>query len=335
MKYQTALPDNKVQCNVCPRNCVLEEGQGGFCHVRKNINGQVTLTTYGYNTGLTIDPIEKKPLYQFYPGSNILSFGTLGCNLGCKFCQNWHFSRSKEDPEAFNKASPEEIVEEAIKRGCKSIAYTYNDPVIFVEYMRDTAKIARQKGLKNVAVTSGYINPQLHYDFFEYLDGVNIDLKSFSEDFYKKYSLSHLEPVLKTIKYVKQHTDVWMELTTLLINELNDSEEETRKECEWIKENIGVHVPLHFSAFFPAYKLKDKPLTDPKTLLRAYNIALETGLKYVYAGNISGAIASSTTYCEKCSSAMIVRSSYHILEYNLDNEGKCIFCGHPCHGRFD
>ena len=334
MKYQNILSDNEVQCKVCPRQCILEPEQSGFCHVRKNVGGEIKSTTYGCNTGLNIDPIEKKPLYHFYPSSKVLSFGTLGCNIGCAFCQNWHLSRSKENPEDFVHTLPEKIVQTAIDNNCKSIAYTYNDPIIFLEYVMDTAKIARENGIKNVAVTAGYMNPGIHEDFFKYMDAVNVDLKAFNEEFYRKNCFAHLEPVLKTIKYIKHETDAWLELTTLLINGENDSVEDITKECEWMKENLGVHVPLHFSAFYPAYKFKDRLPTKPETLIRAYDIAKEIGLKYVYTGNIRSE-DTSTTYCENCGNKIILRNAYVLTGYNLTSGGHCKFCGHRCHGVFE
>ncbi len=333
MQEGNTLTDNMAQCKVCPRECKLSPGQSGFCNVRKNIEGKLVLTTYGYNTGLQIDPIEKKPLYHFYPSSKVLSFGTLGCNMGCAFCQNWHISKSKENPRNTNYTSPQDIVKVALEYGCKSIAFTYNDPIIFLEYAIDTAKIAHEKGLQTVAVTAGYINPEARKDFFEHIDAVNIDLKGFTNEFYKKHCLAELEPVLDTIKYVHDYTNVWMELTTLLIEGENDSEEEITKECKWIKENLGEHVPLHFSAFYPAWKFSHKNPTAPETLIKAYDIATEIGLKYVYLGNIQNT-AASTTYCEKCHAAVILRNGHVMTEYNLDEEGKCSFCGAQIHGRF-
>ena len=324
----------KTKCKICPRQCDLEPDQSGFCHVRKNVGGKIHLTTYGYTTGLNIDPIEKKPLYHFYPGSKVLSFGTIGCNMGCAFCQNAHLSRSKEEPEKYYKASPEEIVDTALRHDCKSIAYTYNDPIIFIEYMRDTAKIAHEKGLKNVAITAGNISPEFHAEFFEYIDAANIDLKAFNDDFYKKHCLASLEPVLETIKYAC-NAGVWLELTTLLIEGENDSTEEITKECAWIIDNLGVHVPLHFSAFFPAWKFSHKNPTRPETLLRAYEIARDMGLKYVYTGNIPNAVSTSTTYCENCNSAIIIRDGYSVVEYDLENGAHCRFCGFACSGRFE
>lgn len=331
MKYQTTQKDNKIQCTICPRNCILKEGQSGFCQIRKNVKGTITLTSYGYNTGLAVDPIEKKPLYHFYPGSKVLSFGTLGCNMGCQFCQNWHISKSKADPK-INETSPEKIVEIAKKLGCKSVAFTYNDPVIFFEYALDTAKICRDEGIKTVAVTAGYINPAPRKEFFTYMDAANIDLKAFSEDFYKKNCLAHLQPILDTIKYVKNETNCWLELTTLLIEGENDSDDELKRECEWIVQNLGTDTPLHFSAFHPSYKFMDKPVTKLSTLLRAYEIAKSSGIKYVYTGNVSDA-TTSTTYCHACKKPIIQRLGYETDAQKLKNN-HCAYCGEKCAGVF-
>lgn len=333
MKYQNVLNDNRVQCTVCPRNCKLSNGQEGFCHVRKNENGEIVLTSYGYNTGLAIDPIEKKPLYHFFPTSSVLSFGTLGCNMGCQFCQNWQTTKNKSDSQLLNSTSPEEILQIAKKYNCKSVAFTYNDPIIFLEYAVDTAKLCRLNGIKTIAVTSGYINPEPAKEFFKYMDAANIDLKGFSEEFYKKNCLAHLQPVLDTIKYVKNETDCWLELTTMLIEGENDSEDEINSECEWIINNLGNTVPLHFSSFFPSYKFTDKKSTDFSTLLNAYKIAVNSGLKYVYTGNLSNQETSST-YCKNCHNPIIIRNGYELLGYNLV-DGKCIFCGTECDGRFE
>ena len=222
MKYQTTLNDNRQQCLICPRECKLKDNQCGFCFVREDINGEIKLKTYGYNTGLAIDPIEKKPLYHFYPMSKVLSFGTNGCIMGCQFCQNDNITKVKPNYNFLNETSPEMLVNIALDYNCKGIAFTYNDPIAFFEYTIDTAKLCKVNGLKTVAVTSGYINPEPAKEFFEYIDAVNIDLKGFSEDFYKKNCLAHLEPVLDTIKYVKQNTNCHLELTTLLIEQEND-----------------------------------------------------------------------------------------------------------------
>ncbi len=331
MEYQNTLSDNRIQCTICPRYCKLKEGQAGFCQIRKNVNGKVILTSYGYNTGLSVDPIEKKPLYHFYPGTKVLSFGTLGCNMGCQFCQNWHISKSKADPK-INHTEPEKIVKIAKELGCKSVAFTYNDPVIFFEYAIDTAKLCRDNGIKTVAVTAGYISPEPRKEFFAHMDAANIDLKSFSEEFYKRYCLAHLEPILDTIKYVKHETNCWLELTTLLIEGENDSEKEITEECEWVIKELGTNVPLHFSAFHPDYKFMDRPQTKPSTLLKAYEIAKKIGIKYVYTGNIADA-KTSATYCHECSKPLILRMGYEIVTENI-KQGHCSFCGAKCEGVF-
>lgn len=334
MKYQKPLKDNKTECLICPRNCKLAPDQHGFCSVRQNIDGQITLTTYGYTTGLAIDPIEKKPLYHFLPGSDVLSFGTLGCNMGCMFCQNWHMSKSKQDPTQGQAASPEQIAFLAKKEGCKSVAFTYNDPVIFFEYALDTAKECHKLGIKTVAVTAGYINPEPRAELFKYIDAANIDLKAFNNDFYSKLCLAKIEPILDTIKYVKNETDCHLELTTLLIDGYNSSDKEIAQQCEWIAKNLGEDVPLHFSAFFPAWKLKNVPPTNPQTLFKACEIAKKAGLRYVYTGNIADP-DGSVTYCHNCKKPIIKRDRYILQEYNLKEGGICKFCGTRCAGVFE
>ncbi|MBR6099551.1 AmmeMemoRadiSam system radical SAM enzyme [bacterium] len=334
MKYQKVLTNSNIQCLICPRECILQDGQRGFCHVRKNDGGKIILDTYGYNTGLAIDPIEKKPLYQFFPTSGILSFGTLGCNMGCRFCQNWQTTKNRSDCKSGNKNTPEEIVQIAKNYNCKSVAFTYNDPIIFFEYAIDTAKLCRQEGIKTVAVTSGYINPDPAKEFYAVMDAANIDLKGFSEEFYAKNCMAHLQPVLDTIKYVCNETDCHVELTTLLIEGQNDNEDMLKRECEWILNNIGDCVPLHFSAFFPNYKMRDTKSTEFSTLIKAYNIAKNSGLKYVYTGNLTNT-QTSTTYCKNCAKPIIVRNRYRLLEYNLEQGGMCKFCGTKCDGRFE
>ena len=332
MKYQNILQNGKVQCTICPRNCILSDGQEGFCHVRKNINQNIELLTYGYNTGLAIDPVEKKPLYHFYPSSPILSFGTLGCNMGCLFCQNWDISKSKANPQNLNKTPPQEVVDIAKKYKCKSVAFTYNDPIIFFEYAIDTAKLCRENNIKTVVVTSGFINEEPAKEFFEYMDGANIDLKGFSQRFYGKNCLAKLQPVLDTIKYAVNETNCHIELTTMLIEGENDSSEEIQAECEWILENLGDNVPIHFSAFFPHFKFEDRKATSFEALIKAYNIAKTVGLKYVYTGNLSN-IETSTTYRKNCGEPIIIRSGYQILEYHLENS-ECEYCSAICDGRF-
>ena len=334
MKYQNTLQGDKIQCTICPRNCKLSEGQRGFCHIRKNIDGNVVMTSYGYNTGLAIDPIEKKPLFHFYPGSKVLSFGTLGCNMGCQFCQNWQTTKSKADVESLSHNEPKEIAELALKYGCKSVAFTYNDPIIFFEYAIDTAIECQKKGIKTVAVTAGYINPEPRREFFQHMDAVNVDLKGFSEDFYQKHCLAHLEPVLDTLRYIKDKTRCWLEVTTLLIEGENDSDEMLTAECDWIVAHLGISVPLHFSAFHPDYKMLNKGITKTSTLKRAYAIAKKAGLKYVYTGNVLDE-ATETTYCSSCGHPIIKRVGYEIVEYDVTNEGHCAFCYEECAGVFE
>ena len=326
----------RVQCTVCPRNCNMDEGQTGFCHVRKNVSGKIVSRTYGYNTGLTVDPIEKKPLYHFYPSSTILSFGTLGCNMGCQFCQNYHLSRSKGEPGELNASKPAEIARTALKQGCKSVGFTYNEPTIFLEYAIDTAIECHQLSVKTVAVSAGYINPEAREEFFIQMDGANIDLKGFSEEFYKKNCFAELGPVLETIKYVGRETSCWLELTTLLIEGENDNDDMLKRQCAWIASEVGISTPLHFSAFYPAYKFTHKTPTRPETLFRAREIALKEGLRYVYCGNITDH-ETSTTFCHHCGEAIIKRGAggRGIAEYNLEGGGHCKFCGTLCAGRFD
>ena len=323
MKYQKILKNNKTQCTICPRNCILAPYQSGFCYVRRNINKQIILETYNYNTGLAIDPVEKKPLYHFYPSSNVLSFGTLGCNMGCAFCQNWQTTKIKYPIDQCQPAPPEAIVNTARENGCKSIAFTYNDPIIFYEYALETARLCRQEGIKTIAVTSGYINPEPAKEFFKLMDAANIDLKGFSEDFYKKNCMAHLQPVLDTIKYAVKESKCFVELTTMLIEGENDRE--VPEECEWILDNLGDSVPLHFSAFFPRYHFADRKPTRPDTLMKAYDTAKKTGLKYVYTGNINDE-KTSTTYCKKCGKPLIKRDGYTVTESLLGENKKCPNC---------
>ena len=320
----------KYQKVICPRNCTLSENQRGFCYVRRNSGSEIILDTYGYNTGLAIDPVEKKPLYHFYPSSKVLSFGTLGCNMGCLFCQNDHITKVKLPIEACTKTDPNKIIEIAKKYDCKSVAFTYNDPIIFFEYALDCAKLCKEIGIKTIAVTSGYINPKPREEFFNLMDSANIDLKGFSEEFYKKNCLAHLNPVLDTIKYAVNETNCFVELTTLLIDGEND--EYIKEECEWILENLGDNVPLHFSAFHPHYKFSDKQPTKFETMIKAYKIATNMGLKYVYLGNLSTK-DTSTTYCKNCKKPLIIRNGYNIIENNLEND-KCRFCKTKLDGLF-
>jgi pyruvate formate lyase activating enzyme len=297
-------------------------------------NDQIILTTYGRSSGFCIDPIEKKPLNHFYPGSSVFSFGTAGCNLACKFCQNWDISKSRDMDRLMDQASPEAIAITAQQHGCKSVAFTYNDPVIFAEYAMDTADACHARGIKTVAVTAGYISEPARQDFFSKIDAANVDLKAFSEEFYYKLTGAHLQPVLDTLTYLKHETDVWLEITTLLIPGKNDSDEEITEMCKWIKKELGADVPLHFSAFHPDYKMADIPATPQATLIRARDIALKQGLHYVYTGNVHH-IEGDTTFCPSCQSPLIVRDWYQINQYRLTEDGHCPDCGKAIAGKFD
>lgn len=325
--------DGRIQCDLCPRFCKLRPGQRGLCFVRARENDRMVLTTYGRSSGFCVDPVEKKPLNHFLPGTPILSFGTAGCNLTCKFCQNWDISKSREIDTLADSASPEVIAKAAHQLGCKSIAFTYNDPVIFLEYAVDVAIACREYGLKTVAVTAGEICPEPRQEFFQYMDAANIDLKAFTERFYKNICGGKLSTVLETLVYLKEKTNVWFEITTLLIPEENDSDQEIKEMTRWIVDNLGVEVPLHFSAFHPDWKMLDKPSTPPSTLIRAREIALESGIRYCYTGNVHHE-KSSSTYCHACHEKLIGRDWYLLSDWNLDEEGKCRFCNTPCAGFF-
>ncbi len=327
------LPDGRIQCDLCPRDCRLHEGQRGLCFVRKMEGGRMVLTTYGRSSGFCVDPIEKKPLNHFYPGTSVFSFGTAGCNLACKFCQNWDISKSRETDTLADAASPAEIARTAARLGCKSVAYTYNDPVIFAEYAIDTAIECRKLGVQSVAVTAGYIHPEPAREFYAVMDAANVDLKGFTDAFYVKYCGGHLQPVLDTLVYLKRETQVWFEITTLLIPTLNDSDAEIRQLSEWVLKELGPDVPLHFTAFHPDWKLRDLPPTPPATLSRARRIAREVGLHYVYTGNVHDP-DGGTTYCPGCGTALIVRDWYEILEYRLTDDGRCPHCQTAIAGRF-
>ncbi|BCZ96831.1 Pyruvate formate-lyase 1-activating enzyme [Legionella pneumophila] len=324
-KYWHKLEDGRIQCDVCPRNCKLREGQRGLCFVRANLDNQIKLTTYGRSSGYCIDPIEKKPLNHFLPGSPVLSFGTAGCNLACKFCQNWDISKSRDIDTLADTAMPEDIARAAQNMNCLSVAYTYNDPVIFMEYAIDVAKECHKLGIHSVAVSAGYINPEPCKELYSFMDAANIDLKSFSEDFYYKITGSHLQPVLDTLIYLKKETSVWFEITNLVIPEENDSDAELERMSEWIMTNLGPDVPLHFTAFHPDWKMMDKVPTPFSTLQRAREIAIKTGLHYVYTGNVHDTTGSST-YCPHCKLPVIVRDWYRILDYRVDDTGHCLNC---------
>ena len=332
-KYWHRLDDGRIQCDLCPRDCRLHEGQRGACFVRQRLNDAMVLTTYGRSSGFCIDPIEKKPLNHFYPGSSVLSFGTAGCNLACKFCQNWDISKSREMDTLADSASAEAIAEAALAHDCKSVAFTYNDPVIFAEYAMDVADACHAHGIKTVAVTAGYMHDAPRREFYAKMDAANVDLKGFTDEFYFKLCGAQLQPVLDTLSYLKHETNVWFEITTLLIPGKNDSDEEIRNESQWIARELGLDVPLHFTAFHPDYKMMDLPPTPPETLSRARAIAQQEGLQYVYTGNVFDT-EGGTTYCTGCKAPLIVRDWHRILRYRVTQDGRCPDCTTPLAGEF-
>lgn len=332
-RYWHALEDGRIQCDLCPRECQLKDGQRAFCFVRQRQGDQLLLTTYGRSTGFCVDPIEKKPLSHFLPGTPVLSFGTAGCNLGCRFCQNWDISKSREVARLSEEASPEAIAEAALAHGCRSVAFTYNDPVIWAEYAIDTAKACHERGIKTVAVTAGYVNAPARNDFFEHLDAVNVDLKAFTENFYHKLCFAHLEPVLDTLRWVKQQGRTWLEVTTLLIPGHNDGDEELDRLTDWFMQHLGPDVPLHFSAFHPDFKMNDLPRTPPETLTRARRLAESKGVRYVYTGNVHDRDGDATR-CPKCAHVVMQRDWYQLLDWQLD-DGACARCGEQIAGVFE
>jgi len=332
-QYWHRLPDNRIQCDVCPRLCKLRENQRGLCFVRGCEDQQIKLFSYGRSSGFCIDPIEKKPLNHFYPGSSVLSFGTAGCNLACKFCQNWDMSKSREMDTLADSASPEAVAERARQLECKSIAFTYNDPVIFLEYAVDIAKACHERDIKSVAVTAGYICPEPRKEFLNHMDAANVDLKGFTEDFYYKICGAHLAPILDTLLYLKHETKVWFETTTLLIPDENDSSQEIEKMTQWVFDNLGADVPMHFTAFHPDWKMLDKPSTPTATLTRARDIAIANGIRYAYTGNVHDTQGSST-YCHQCGERLIERDWYQLGEWQLDSKGNCSNCGAALAGHF-
>lgn len=327
------LENGLIQCDLCPRECQLREDQRGFCFVRGRKNNQMWLTSYGRSSGFCIDPIEKKPLNHFLPGSSVLSFGTAGCNLACKFCQNWDMSKARDMDRLLDQASPEMLAEAAQKHHCDSVAYTYNDPVIFYEYAIDTAEACHEKGVKNIAVTAGYISEQPREAFFKAMDAANIDLKAFNERFYQKLTGAKIQPVLDTIEYVAQETNTWLELTTLLIPGENDSEKEITEMSEWILEHCGADVPIHFTKYHPDYRMMDNPATPFSTLEKARKIAMNTGLNYVYTGNVTDPDGQAT-YCPHCGQKVIERHFYEITNWQIE-DGCCNKCQTPIAGVFD
>ncbi len=334
-KWWHAAGGGRVQCDLCPRGCRMAEGQRGFCYVRMNRGGRVVLATYGRSSGFCVDPIEKKPLNHFFPGTSVLSFGTAGCNLGCRFCQNWDISKSREFQTLTDQASPGEIAWTARELGCHSVAFTYNDPLVFFEYAVDVADACREAGLRTVAVTAGYVNPDPRAEFFRHMDAANVDFKAFSDGFYRRLcGGARLGAVKDTLVHLRHKTDVWFEMTTLLIPGENDSTGEIEAMAAWVVDRLGVDVPWHFSAFHPSWKMSGYSPTPLVTLRRARRIAKEAGVRHVYLGNVHDMV-SDTTYCSGCGAPLIRRDWYEILDWNLAPGGKCPQCGEILPGVFD
>jgi pyruvate formate lyase activating enzyme len=333
-RYWHQLANGQLQCDLCPRHCHLQEGQRGLCYVRQRLDGEVKLVSYGRSSGFCVDPIEKKPLNHFYPGSGVLSFGTAGCNLACKFCQNWDMTKSREMDTLADKASPEELARAAQELGCRSVAFTYNDPIIFLEYALDVAAACRERDIRTVAVTAGYIDPEPRVEFFQGIDAANVDLKAFTDRFYYKICGGHLAPVLETLEYIKHETDCWLELTTLLIPGENDSEGELNEMTRWVVQHLGPDVPMHFTAFHPDWKMRDIERTPAATLGMARAIALANGVRYAYTGNVHDP-AGNSTWCHSCGELLIERDWHRLGRWGLDSRGCCNACGSALPGHFD
>jgi len=333
-RYWHLLDDGRVQCDLCPRFCKLREGQRGLCFVRGRLDDAIVLTTWGRSSGFCVDPIEKKPLNHFLPGTPVLSFGTAGCNLFCKFCQNWDISKSRQVDTLADEASPEAIAVAAASLGCRSVAFTYNDPVIFHEYAIDVAEACHEAGVLTVAVTAGEVCPEPRAEFYATMDAANVDLKAFTERFYERVCGGELAPVLDTLRYLKHETEVWFEITNLLIPGENDSDRELDQMTAWVVEELGPDVPMHFTAFHPDFRMMDRPPTPPETLARARRIALENGVRYAYTGNIHD-LAGGATRCHACGAALIERDWYELRGWALTDDGCCVACATPCAGRFE
>ena len=332
-RYWHQLDDGQLQCDLCPRHCRLQEGQRGLCYVRQRLDDEVKLVSYGRSSGFCVDPIEKKPLNHFYPGSSVLSFGTAGCNLACKFCQNWDMSKSREMDTLADSAGPEQLARAARDTGCRSVAFTYNDPIIFMEYAVDVAAACRELDVRTVAVTAGYIDPEPRADFFRAMDAANVDLKAFTDRFYYKICGAHLAPVLDTLEYIRHETDTWLELTTLLIPGENDSRQELDEMTRWVVDHLGPDVPMHFTAFHPDWKMREHPHTPASTLTRARRIAMDNGVRYAYTGNVRDP-AGASTFCHQCGDLLIERDWHRLGQWSLDGQGRCASCATPLSGHF-
>jgi pyruvate formate lyase activating enzyme len=332
-RHWSPLDDGRIQCDLCPRFCRLRDGQRGMCFVRARQGEEMVLTTWGRSSGFCIDPIEKKPLNHFYPGTSVLSFGTAGCNLACRFCQNWSISKSREVRTLSDRAEPATLAAAAERLGCRSVAFTYNDPVVFFEYALDVAHACRERGIATVAVTAGEICPRPREELFAAMDAANVDLKAFTDRFYRKICGARLGPVLDTLRYLAHETEVWLEVTTLLIPGENDSDDELERSTRWVVDELGPDVPVHFTAFHPDWKMRDVRPTPPATLTRAREIGLVNGLRYIYTGNVRD-LEGGTTFCAGCGEALIVRDGYDLRGWRLTDDGRCRSCGTPCPGRF-
>ncbi|HET6438260.1 MAG TPA: AmmeMemoRadiSam system radical SAM enzyme [Anaeromyxobacter sp.] len=333
-RYFEELGGGRVRCTLCPRDCRLRDGQAGFCFVRENRGGQLVTTAWGRSTGFAVDPIEKKPLAHYLPGSTVLSFGTAGCNLGCRFCQNWEMSKARlSDQRAEDDWTPERVVDLARQEGTPGIAFTYNDPVIWAEYAIDVARAAHQAGLYTAFVTAGYVTPEARAEIFPHMDAANVDLKGFTEGFYSKLTLAHLAPVLDTLEWLAREARTWVEVTNLVIPGWNDDPAETRALSRWLVDHMGPDVPLHLTAFHPDFRMRDVPPTPPATLRRARELALSEGLHHVYTGNVHDP-AGQTTYCPSCGEAVIERDWHAVRRVRLRGSA-CAGCGTRIAGRFE
>jgi len=333
-RYWEPLGDGRVRCTLCPRDCQLHEGQAGFCSVRENQGGRLVTTAWGRSTGFAVDPVEKKPLAHFRPGSTVLSFGTAGCNLGCRFCQNWDISKARlGDLRSADGFTPERVVALAIEEGAPGIAFTYNDPVIWAEYAIDVARAAHEAGLYTAFVTAGYVGAEARAEIFPHMDAANVDLKAFTEDFYARVTLAHLAPVLETLEWLAKEGRTWVEVTNLVIPGLNDAPGETAALARWLVEHMGPDVPLHLTAFHPDFRMRDVPPTPAATLTRARAVAMGEGLHYVYTGNVHDA-EGQTTWCPSCGAAAIERDWHAVRRIRLRG-GACAACGAAIAGRFE
>lgn len=332
--YWHVLDDGRVQCDVCPRACKMHDGQQGLCFIRANQGGKVVLTSYGRSSGFCVDPEEKKPLFHFIPGTPVLSFGTVGCNLACKFCQNWDISKSREIDTLAAQAMPEKIANVAQVLNCQSVAFTYNDPTIFFEYAIDVAKACHELGIKTISVSAGYMCKEPRAEFYQHINAANIDLKGFTDEFYWKITGAHLQLVLDTLIYLKKEISVWLEITNLLIPGINDSDKELNEMTHWVVEHLGADVPVHFTAFHPDWKMTDIPATPLETLNRARRLAIKNGIRYAYTGNIPDSEGEST-YCHQCKARIIGRDRYQLTEWKLNKDGNCTQCSARCAGIFN